>query len=63
LNRLKPLKSNWEPVIGSFLVRRIAMNKKDFAAILAEIEPKAGEEITEATLEELSNGKEDNENE
>ena len=39
------------------------MNKKDFAAILAESEPKAGEEITEATLEELSNGKEDNENE
>ena len=44
-------------------MRRIAKNKKDFAAILAEIEPKAGEEITEATLEELSNGKEDNENE
>lgn len=39
------------------------MNKKDFAAILAEIEPKSGEEITEETLEELSNGKEDNENE
>lgn len=39
------------------------MNKKDFAAILAEIELKAGEEITEETLEELSNGKEDNENE
>ncbi|GKH50380.1 hypothetical protein CE91St46_14910 [Eubacteriales bacterium] len=39
------------------------MNKKNFSAVLAEIEVKAGEEITEATLEELSNGKEDNENE
>lgn len=39
------------------------MSKKDFSAILAELEVKAGEEITEETLEELSNGKEENEDE
>lgn len=39
------------------------MSKKETSALLADIDLKEGEEITAETLDELSNGKEDNEDE
>lgn len=39
------------------------MNKKENCSLLPDIELKEGEKITEETLDELSNGKEENENE
>lgn len=39
------------------------MSKKENPFPLADIDLKDGEEIAEETLDELSNGKEDNENE
>lgn len=39
------------------------MSKKETLTLVSDIELKEGEQITEETLDELSNGKEENENE